>query len=106
MRFTPKFLLSAMSPDHFPNESRTGGAPEVAFLGRSNVGKSSLINKLLGSKEAKDAVENNLREGQSLNVNSTPTAFINGRPVAGGDKPTLVQYLTYESSATTTKPQK
>ena len=29
------------------------GAPEVAFLGRSNVGKSSLINKLLGSKEAK-----------------------------------------------------
>src|ERR1700710_2529002 len=53
MRFTTKFLLSAMSPDHFPNEARTGGAPEVAFLGRSNVGKSSLINKLLGSKEAK-----------------------------------------------------
>ncbi len=53
MRFTTKFLLSAMSPDHFPSEARTGGAPEVAFLGRSNVGKSSLINKLLGSKEAK-----------------------------------------------------
>src|ERR1700744_4713735 len=53
MRFTPKFLLSAMSPEHFPSEARTGGAPEVAFLGRSNVGKSSLINKLLGSKEAK-----------------------------------------------------
>jgi len=53
MRFTPKFLLSATSPDHFPNEARTAGAPEVAFLGRSNVGKSSLINKLLGSKEAK-----------------------------------------------------
>jgi GTP-binding protein len=27
--------------------------PEVAFLGRSNVGKSSLINSLLGSREAK-----------------------------------------------------
>jgi GTP-binding protein len=53
MRFVPKFLLSATSPDHFPNESRTFDAPEVAFLGRSNVGKSSLINKLLGSKEAK-----------------------------------------------------
>jgi GTP-binding protein len=53
MRFTPKFLLSAMSPDHFPNASRTFDAPEVAFLGRSNVGKSSLINTLLGSKEAK-----------------------------------------------------
>jgi len=53
MRFFPTFLLSATSPDHFPGEARTGGAPEVAFLGRSNVGKSSLINKLLGSKEAK-----------------------------------------------------
>src|ERR1700689_2016593 len=53
MRFTPEFLLSAMSPDHFPGEARTGGAPEVAFLGRSNVGKSSLINSLIGSREAK-----------------------------------------------------
>jgi GTP-binding protein len=53
MRFTTKFLLSAMAPEHFPGVSRTGGAPEVAFLGRSNVGKSSLINTLLGSKEAK-----------------------------------------------------
>jgi GTP-binding protein len=53
MRLTAKFLLSAMSPEHFPNASRTFDAPEVAFLGRSNVGKSSLINKLLGSNEAK-----------------------------------------------------
>src|ERR1700755_1345234 len=53
MRFVPKFLLSAMSPEHFPNATRTHDAPEVAFLGRSNVGKSSLINALLGSKEAK-----------------------------------------------------
>jgi GTP-binding protein len=53
MRLTSRFLLSAMSPDHFPDASRTFDAPEVAFLGRSNVGKSSLINKLLGSNEAK-----------------------------------------------------
>lgn len=42
-----------MDPAHFPGDARTDGAPEVAFLGRSNVGKSSLINKLLGSAEAK-----------------------------------------------------
>jgi len=29
------------------------GAPEVAFLGRSNVGKSSLLNKLIGSESAR-----------------------------------------------------
>ena len=52
MRLNPVFLLSATDVSHFPSEAKTYGAPEVAFLGRSNVGKSSLINSLLGSKQA------------------------------------------------------
>lgn len=49
MQFTAKFIKSAASAAQFPPP----GAPEVAFLGRSNVGKSSLINSLLGQKIAR-----------------------------------------------------
>ena len=40
------FLISAVDPKQYPKTS----IPELAFAGRSNVGKSSLINKLLNRK--------------------------------------------------------
>jgi GTP-binding protein len=38
-----EFVKSGTRPEHYPRE----GLPEVAFAGRSNVGKSSLMNALM-----------------------------------------------------------
>jgi len=41
-----KFEISAVRPEQYPPSD----VPEVAFVGRSNVGKSSIINALLNRK--------------------------------------------------------
>lgn len=41
-----EFVISAVKPDQYP----TDALPEIALAGRSNVGKSSLINRLIQRK--------------------------------------------------------
>src|SRR6202142_2804051 len=49
MRALARFLAAATDAANFPAPS----LPEIAFLGRSNVGKASLINTLIGDKVAR-----------------------------------------------------
>lgn len=56
------FLKSCTAPSQFPKYSW----PEFAFLGRSNVGKSSLINMLM---KKKDLVKTGSRPGVTKTVN-------------------------------------
>jgi GTP-binding protein len=49
MRVMARFMAAATDAAHFPAPN----LPEVAFLGRSNVGKSSVINTLVETKLAR-----------------------------------------------------
>lgn len=57
-----EFIKSGLKPDHYPKTA----LPEVAFAGRSNVGKSSLINALLRRKAL---VRTSRRPGQTRTLN-------------------------------------
>ncbi len=48
------------------------------------------------SPEAAAAVNASHANGQKLEVNSTPTVFVNGRRMVGADAHLLEQYIKYE----------
>lgn len=57
-----EFLISAASPKDFPKNR----LPEIAFAGKSNVGKSSVINRVLNRKNFARVGE---RPGKTIHVN-------------------------------------
>lgn len=57
-----EFIKSAVKPEHYPEYD----FPEIAFAGRSNVGKSSLINTLI---QRKDMVKTSSKPGCTQLIN-------------------------------------
>lgn len=50
----------------------------------------------LSSPDAEKAVDANRADGVALDVNSTPTVYVNGRPLVGGDVETLDRLIDFE----------
>ena len=67
----------------------------VGFAGQIGLDMDS-FKACLSSPEAKQAVETNRADGVALNVTSTPTLFINGRILPGGDLSTIEQFVDFE----------
>ena len=65
-----EFVVSSGKPDLFPRDR----LPEVAFLGRSNVGKSSLLNALTGQKRLA-FISNTPGRTQTINFYRIDKAF-------------------------------
>jgi len=54
----------------------------------------------LASPDTQKAIDESRAEGVALGVASTPTVYINGRPLVGGDVSTLSQYIDFELAST------
>jgi protein-disulfide isomerase len=74
---------------------------ENAWMKMSEYASQAGLNKddfraCMASPEAAAAVDASRKNGQELEVTSTPTVFVNGRRMVGADARILEQYIQYE----------
>lgn len=75
----------------------------VEYAGQAGLDKDA-FKACLASPETRKAIEANIADSHVLSVNSTPTVFVNGRPIVGGDAVTIQQYIDFESGSKTARP--
>jgi GTP-binding protein len=96
-----RFVKSAVKPDQYPDDP----VPEIAFAGRSNVGKSSMINTLI---QRKDLVKTSSRPGCTQLINfflvNDAVSFVDlpgygyakvSKKIRAGWQPMVEAYLTH-----------
>ncbi len=59
---------------------------------------ASSLQACMASPATHKKIEDDVALGKRLHVNSTPTFFVNGRPLVGGNEPLLQQLISYEES--------
>jgi protein-disulfide isomerase len=69
----------------------------LSFAGQIGLNTDS-FKACLSSPEAKRAVDANHADGVALNISSTPTLFINGRMLVGGDLATIEQFIDFAAA--------
>ena len=65
------------------------------YAGQSRL-DTDTFKTCMASPEAGEAINASRANGQLLDVNSTPTVFVNGRRMVGADAHLLEQYINYE----------
>lgn len=70
----------------------------VSFASQAGL-NADTFKACLSSADAQKAVDADHAEGVAVGVSSTPTVYVNGRPLAGGDPGTLQRYIDFELAA-------
>ena len=70
----------------------------VAFASQAGL-DTDAFKACMSSPDAAKAVDDNHQQGIDLHIDSTPTVFVNGRPLPGGDITSLEQYIDFDLAA-------
>lgn len=68
----------------------------MEFAGRAGLNQE-MFKACLSSPQATAEVDASIENGKLVGVRSTPTVFVNGRPLAGADPHALQQYVDFEA---------
>jgi protein-disulfide isomerase len=76
-------------------------SPENAYSKLTDLASSAgadqdAFKACMADPETKNTVQKSIDEGRSLQINSTPTTFVDGRTVVGPDEATLEQFINYD----------